>query len=222
MTTTTATTDAQRTFGFRVAHAAFRRDVARLEQAVPKIATPDDAAAVLAWFDRVADMLTHHHEIEDDIWWPALTAAGDFADREAAMVDEHARLVAALDSARAALVELAAVAAPERPAARRRAASAATTLARTVEAHLDAEEAAVFGVLAAADEAVVAACEKQSAKRDSLSMLAFALPWALDDAPADLDAEVRASLPGVLRLALGRFDRRYRRRFAGFFAVVAR
>jgi hypothetical protein len=211
-----------RTLGFRIAHAAFRRDMTRLERAVSRIEATEDAVAVAAWFDAVTTMLIHHHEVEDDIWWPALSRAVDgFDATSASMVHEHEQLVAALDRAHTALGELAAAPVAERASARRRAEAAATTVARATFDHLDAEEASVFPVLLVAPEDVVTAAEKASAKRDSLRMLRFALPWALDDLDAPLATEVTASLPGVLRIALRRWDRRYRRRFARALALSA-
>src|SRR5215213_8959442 len=86
----------------KVIHGAFRRDLGRFIAALDGFAEGDASRARqlgAAWanFD---DQLTHHHEGEHEIAWPALEAIGVSRELLADMDAEHATMAAALAEAR--------------------------------------------------------------------------------------------------------------------------
>ncbi|TIC87706.1 hemerythrin domain-containing protein [Nocardioides sp. GY 10113] len=90
--------------GMYAMHYAFRRDLADLAATVPRTAVEDRHAwrALDAYWRLFAELLHHHHTVEDEHYWPALSVAvdrrGDEDDRAlvAAMADEHAEIAPAL------------------------------------------------------------------------------------------------------------------------------
>lgn len=213
-----------RSIGFRVAHAAMRRDAERLVRAVRRSIGPRDAAAILAWFDHFAAMLARRQAEEDEIWLPMVVAAVDgFAATWAALTVEHERVSHQVGRTRQALAELAAARPPERTLRRQRATGAATLLRQEIEAHLLAEEAAVFPMLAAVADDVYAAAERSVARRVDVRGARVVLPWALDELdrrqPALLD-EAWPHVPRLTRLVAKRRCRDYRRSFTDFFELA--
>src|SRR5215469_3973517 len=92
-------------------HAALRRDLSRLREAAARLDSSADhpvaaPTTVLAGWDEFCTQLNNHHAAEDDDLWPILrrelSDASDLAAVDA-MVEEHARIPAALAAVDAAI-----------------------------------------------------------------------------------------------------------------------
>ncbi|MEU6553117.1 hemerythrin domain-containing protein [Streptomyces sp. NPDC046915] len=130
----------------RLLHKMHRAATSLLAEAAQSSAAP--SAALTELRDFLVAALRHHHESEDDVLWPQLTAAEPtVAAGLAELATEHDALDAALDALAAA---------PVRDADDRAALIAAAVAVRDlVHTHLGHEEPLLFPVLAAhmSDEA---------------------------------------------------------------------
>ena len=82
----------------RIIHGAFRRDLARFENALATLADGDTRRAQqlsTAW-DNFEHQLTHHHKSEHAIAWPALQKAGLSPELTTRWDGEHERMAAVL------------------------------------------------------------------------------------------------------------------------------
>src|SRR4051812_42983787 len=78
-------------YGYAAMHLAMRRDAARLVRTLA--ATPADPATLERWWTAYRDVIVRHHTREDDLIWPALTAADPtFATDVVTMHDDHDEL----------------------------------------------------------------------------------------------------------------------------------
>ncbi|HEV8297749.1 MAG TPA: hemerythrin domain-containing protein [Acidimicrobiales bacterium] len=172
----------------RAMHAAFRRDLARLESVAPHVdrsgfMTPQ----VRTGWTAFRDWLRDHHAAEDDDLWPVLRArlVDASALREVdAMVAEHRSIPGALAAVDAALANGFGVR------------SAAADLAAMVHDHLDHEERSVFPLL----EQHLSRQEwrrflETERDRHSLRERPRWLAWVLDDASERDAAAVMAEMP---------------------------
>jgi hypothetical protein len=192
--------------GFMYAmHNAMRRDLSRLESAVSLLAGAPAAPETVAGFEQLRKELLVHHEAEDDDLWPRLRPRldqqSDLADVDA-MVEEHARIPAALDAVASAL------------RGEGDAPAAVSTLNTIVRAHLEHEERDVLPLvrqhLSDADWHEFLRTERS--KQPPRDRVAF-LTWVLDSAsPAD-ESVVLHELPPPGRIVYRRVLRpRYERR----------
>jgi hemerythrin-like domain-containing protein len=170
--------------GFMLAmHAAFRRDLSRLERTA---ATP--TPEVLAGWEVLSRRLLVHHEAEDQDLWPMLRAKTSVPAVDE-IVDEHEQIAKALDGVDAAL----------RGGGDR--ARVAHEFANLVRSHLDHEERAVLPQverhLTAQEWASFLRTERN---RQTPRSGAEFLGWVLDDAePVHAQAILREiPLPGRL------------------------
>jgi hemerythrin-like domain-containing protein len=169
-----------------VMHSAFRRDLDRFVGAVEQTPVTDRTvwSALAARWDRFAEVLHHHHTIEDDTIWPRLLARVDAAgDREgratlAAMEAEHAYLDPLLDACATGLQALAVRGDEDVRAA------LGVRLVATREGlgrHLAHEEEAALPLAQRHLPAAEWAAAEEAARRStSARQLAFLVPWAAD------------------------------------------
>ena len=104
MTTTTATTSEETTLNPAI-HAAFRRDLARFDNAFD-LFEPDDqrrAAQLGAAWENYSYQLHRHHQDEESFFWPAFRELGVDESIVDALDGEHEVMVAALTEADAAV-----------------------------------------------------------------------------------------------------------------------
>ena len=75
-----------------------RQDTAALVITVERAAADPDARRVLAgWFEAFAAGIVHHHQVEDDLFWPVLSERSEeFALAAADLDDDHHQLDAAM------------------------------------------------------------------------------------------------------------------------------
>ena len=198
----------------RAIHGAVRRDLTRFIAALEAFRPGDAARAqqlARAWanFD---DQLTHHHEGEHRIAWPALQKLGVAPELLTAMDAEHDVMAAALADARAALEALTrSPAAPEASAAL----GAMQNLRQVTDAHLAHEEAEIEPVyLANRDAPEIKAMGKEFAKVSPARGGRF-FAWVLDGASPEERAAVTGEVPGPVLAVLTRvFGRGYRKQVA--------
>jgi len=198
----------------RAIHGAVRRDLTRFITALEAF-RPGDAARAQqlsrAWanFD---DQLTHHHEGEHRIAWPALQKVGVAPELLTALDAEHDVMAAALADARAAVEALTrSPGAPEASAAL----GAMQNLLQVTEAHLEHEEAEIEPVyLANRDAPEIKAMGKEFAKVSPARGGRF-FAWVLDGASPEERAAVTGEVPGpVLAVLTTVFGRGYRKQVA--------
>jgi hemerythrin-like domain-containing protein len=200
-------------------HGAVRRELTRFSTALEAFRPGDAARAqqlARAWanFD---DQLTHHHEGEHRIAWPALQQVGVAPELLTALDAEHDVMAAALADARVALEALSrSPAAPEAPAAL----GAMQNLRQVTDAHLEHEEAEIEPVyLANRDAPEIKAMGKEFAKVSPARGGRF-FAWLLDGASAEERAAVTREVPGpVLTVISGVFGRGYRKNVAPVWKV---
>jgi hemerythrin-like domain-containing protein len=121
----------------RLVHDLQRKASSLLAEAAPRPEVP--AAALAEVRDFLVNQLRHHHQAEDDLLWPMITAeAPKLADPFASLSSEHEELDAALDAL---------VSAPVSEQDRTALASAAIKLRDLVHTHLDFEESVLFPAL---------------------------------------------------------------------------
>lgn len=121
-----------------VIHAALRRDLERLADAMASPLEVDRRLAIDAHMTWVLDALHHHHTAEDEGIWPAVLARNPDAERLLeSMEAEHEALAEASDGLRSALAGLVADGGEDR---RRRIAEATVTMQAAMLPHLEHEE----------------------------------------------------------------------------------
>ena len=195
-------------------HGAVRRDLTRFITALEAFPPGDGARAqqLAAAWENFDDQLTHHHEGEHRIAWPALQKVGVAPDLLTALDTEHDVMAAALADSRAAIEGL-----TRSPGA----AEAATALGAmrnlrdVTEAHLQHEEAEIEPVYQARrDTPELKAMGKEFAKVSPARGGRF-FAWVLDGASPEERAAVTGEVPGpVLTLLTTVFGRGYRKRVA--------
>ena len=191
-------------------HGAIRRDLARFGAALGSFPPGDAARAqqlARAWanFD---DQLTHHHEGEHRVAWPALRRMGVDPGLLAAMDAEHDVMAAALADARAAVGALSRSPGAEEAST---ALAAIRALQEVTLAHLEHEEAEIEPVyLAKRDDPEMKAMGKAFARVSPARGGRF-FTWVLDGASPEERAAVTSTVPGpVLSVLTAVFGRGYR------------
>jgi hemerythrin-like domain-containing protein len=185
--------------GFAIVHRAMRRDVDRLPKAITRAVSVDDGVALQRWFTKFEREVEHHHHREDEVVWPMLLErAPGFREHLGQLEDDHHQLDEAMARVRGALAALAA--GPD-GASRAEAGAAAVALAEHLHDHLDREEAAAFPMLAASfTPEAYKELETRLFKATPKRLIAFELPFAMDELPRELGAEKLAELPLLIRV----------------------
>ncbi len=209
--------------GMYAMHHAFRRDLDAFAAAVENTPVSESAVWVALrerWL-RMADVLHHHHGVEDEALWPVLRRHAEEAGNteELSLLEdmeaEHEVIDPALAAVRTAFDEMC-----EHPCAdHRNALDIRVAAAReSLHQHLAHEEGQALPMLqrtlsvAENDE-----FEAAAGKAYPLRIVPFILCWVMDGLPADArDRVVGMAPPGygfVHRLLRGRYERRERQAF---------
>jgi iron-sulfur cluster repair protein YtfE (RIC family) len=198
----------------KVIHAAVRRDLDRFAVALREFSEGDTGRAAdlhRAW-ENFDEQLTHHHEGEHEIAWPALRAIGVPEADITRFDEEHEAMAAALVEARGRMAALG------RSATRADADTAAAAIEHLKAAtlpHLAAEEELtepLFGEYH--DHPAMKQMTKQFG-RQSPKVGGVFFAWLLDGSPPAETAALRSSVPGpVLAILTGVFGRRYKKEIA--------
>jgi hemerythrin-like domain-containing protein len=209
--------------GMYVMHHAFRRDLRRFVTAVRQTPIGDAPTwrALGRRWGRFAEILHHHHTVEDDYFWPVLIRhAEERGDAEAlamlnAMEDEHAEIDPALIACRQGFQAMV-----DHPCAdHRNALDVHLTGAReALDAHLGHEESEALPFLQqvlSTDEYAV--LEAAAGRGYPARLTAFLLPWVMDELPAEARQRILGKagrpLAILLRLVTPRYARAERRAF---------
>ena len=198
-------------------HHAFRRDLNRFETAVR--ATP--IGEVATWqalarrWDRFAEVLHHHHQVEDEYIWPVLERhAAEDGETSAtemlhAMEAEHAQIDPALQAVQQAFRAMA-----DHPCADHRNALdvRVTAVRAALLEHLRHEETDALPYL----QRVTTPEEEKAMSKGAESgypmrITPFVVPWVSEEVPDELSTPIlKAAGPAfvvLLRLTRGRFRR---------------
>ena len=195
-------------------HGAFRRDLDRFVGALGSFPPGDlDRAKQLgtAW-ENFDDQLTHHHEGEHTIAWPALQKIGVSADLLKQLDAEHDTMAAALSEARTAMGALVRTAGHQESQA---ALAAIQKLKAATVTHLDHEESEIEELyLKNSGTPAMIEMGKAFAKVSPARGGRF-FAWTLDGATPDEKAAITGNVPGpVLAIIGGIFGRGYRKNVA--------
>jgi hemerythrin-like domain-containing protein len=195
-------------------HQSLRADAARLATAIAELGhsdRQDRLPGIQAFFGHYREQLIMHHRHEDELFFPAL-AARVGADRMhlTELAGQHEALDSALQAAGEGLTVLADPAA-DLAAGRVRAASALSTMAGLLAAHLTLEEQNALPLfeseMSAADYRELEARARKATPRPQAQLL---VPWIIAHAtPEQRKALFRSAPP--LRLAHRLNHRRYQR-----------
>lgn len=176
-------------------HRAVLRDLDRFDRALPQF-TPGDqgrATGLVAAFDRLDRLLTHHHGDEEEHLWPLLGRRSEDAVEVGQLTEEHDRIiVGAMEGARTAFGRLRTSAS----AAGAQAAAAAVTELRSVAAaHFEHEELNFPTLLATADQEALPGAIRQLGRGQPLREGLLFLQWVADGTDADQQAFLRSTIP---------------------------
>lgn len=197
-----------------VAHAAFRRDLARFDTALSMFPAGSQHRAdqlKKAW-DHFAAELHHHHSYEEQFFWPALQQAVPDLPMMTDLDEEHQAMRAALTEADTAMSAFGV-----EPSAARAAIAwgAVTHLADVLLAHLEHEENDLEPLSAEyASSAPMQVARKQVMKAHR-GRLGNVLAWLQDGADDNARRFLREEIPTpVVYVATKVAGRRYRREIA--------
>jgi hemerythrin-like domain-containing protein len=187
-----------------VIHAAVRRDLARLGQALQafSVGSRIRAAELDAAWRHLDGQLYHHHHGEETIFWPALRELGADESLVGDLGGEHERMADAMTSTRAAMSALAAEPGEEQLV---EAKTAVATLSDAVDVHFRHEERDLEPMMA---ESVGTPQFKKAQvairRTQTLPAAGGYLAWLLDDADPDARAFVVQEIPKPVVLVLTR------------------
>ena len=198
----------------RVIHAAVRRDFERTAKALDSFRDGDARRAVelnRAW-DHLAGQLTHHHEQEDTLIWPALEGLGVDPVLLGEMESEHQAMHEALVETSEQMARLAGSALNEDATA---AAEALEHTRNVTERHLRHEEQELEPALLQHAESPEWKLVERQLRKQPLTAAGGFFAWVLDGVPPREEAYVRSTVPAPVVLLLSRvLGMGYRRRIA--------
>jgi hemerythrin-like domain-containing protein len=203
--------------GMYVMHHALRRDLARFGVAVA--GTPDGEgdvwAALEARWSRMAEILHHHHGVEDDALWPVLRrhAQEEMAHDDLRMLEdmeaEHEVIDPGLTACREAFASMRAHPCTDhRNALEIRVGALHAALLEHL-AHEEGEALPMLQRTLSVEENE--AFERAAQRAYPLRIVPFALPWAMDGLPEEACDRILATTPPGYGLALRLLRRRYQR-----------
>ncbi len=206
--------------GMYLMHHAFRRDLTAFEVAVRR--TPCHAEttwrALAGRWTRFAEVLHHHHAVEDASIWPqVLGAVTAEPDRLllAAMEAEHAHIDPALAATGSAFATMAAHPCEEHRAALETEVTAVHQLLHEHLAHEETEALPLLQRTLSAEQ--FSLTEKAAKKAYPVRLLPFLVPWAMDELPEPIATsfmkEAGRVYSGLLTIARPRFRRAEQRAF---------
>jgi hypothetical protein len=197
-----------------IIHAALRRDLARFDAALADFSGTQARADQLwtAWENYRYQLQQHHHD-EETIFFPALREVGADEALVGEMDDEHAQMLAGLESAHQAMQAL-----RQSPTAdnARTARESIASFGAILAEHLEHEERDLEPFAAAklkgSPQGKAAAAAVRKAQKGNLGTF-FA--WLLDGADADTRSALSREVPAPIVFLINRLGGRdYRRRIA--------
>ena len=197
-----------------VVHAAFRRTLTRFDHALaafPDGSQPRADQLGRAW-DFFEQELHHHHDYEEEYFWPALQQTDADLSSLAELDAEHGAMRAALERASRAMGTLRSGPTATAAGAAR---AAVAELAEVLLDHLAHEERDLEPVSAAYQDAPPMKAALAQVKKAHLKHLGNFVEWLEDGADASDLAAMRKELPPPVIFLFGKIaGRRYRRQIA--------
>ena len=197
-----------------IIHAAFRRDLARFDEALATFPADSRSRAdqlARAW-DNFAGQLHHHHQDEETIFFPAFQELGVDEGLIKDLDSEHGAMLEALDSAEMSMGSLHLDPSADNAAAAR---AALATLDRVMTTHLDHEERDLEPFAAqhkAAPRLKRAQVAVRKAHRGGVGTF---MAWLVDGAGPATKIALRKEIPGPVLFVLTRVaGRNYERQIA--------
>lgn len=197
-----------------IIHAAFRRDLARLDQALASshAGTPRRGTEIATAWDNFDFQLHHHHADEETIFWPALRTLGASDALAEELESEHARMVVALEHAEAAMDRYRADPGTGTSASAR---AAIAELAEVIRQHLGHEERDMEPISAAHHTAPEMKAAQKAVRRAHRGNTGTLFTWLLDGADEADVRGLRREIPRPVLFVITRTSgRRYRRTVA--------
>ena len=193
----------------RVIHAAVRRDLDRLTDALGRMQDGDRprAQALDRAYRNLQTELTHHHEGEDTHIWPMLASVGVDRALLSTMESEHHAMAEALAETRSAMATVA------MSGSRTDAAAARDSLRRTrdvTERHLRHEETELEPLLTPHLESPQWHAAEKSLRKQPLPVAGRFFAWLTDGMSEENRAFLKQTVPTPVVTVLSRvFGRRY-------------
>ncbi len=196
-----------------VIHSAFRRDLARFDDALggfSPVAGPKWQLEA-AW-SNLSSQLHHHHEDEETIFWPTLRELGANSSLIGELQGEHAQMMCALNAADAAMKAFHAEPSQENAS---KAHATVTELNRVTLSHLAHEEQDLEPIAAAHLSSSQMKAAQKAVRRAHKGETGNFFAWLLDDADLDTKAGLRREVPPPVLFVISRVGGHdYRRRIA--------
>ena len=197
-----------------IIHAAFRRDLHRFDQALAVFPanSPGRAKEVTAAWDNFSFQLHHHHQDEENIFWPALRSLGADQATEGDLEGEHAQMLLALNRANDAMSALRTTATSADAAAARQAIDSLASVLLNQLAH---EERDLEPFAAAQHHTPQIRAAQRAVRKTHRGNHGTFVAWLLDGADADAVLALRREIPRPVLFVISRVAaRRYRRTIA--------
>ena len=197
-----------------IVHAAFRRDLRRFDVALaafPDGSQPRADELARAW-DFLEQELHHHHDYEEQYFWPALQQTDADLSALVHLDEEHSDMRRALAQASPAVAALRAQPTAAQAEAAR---TAVSRLADVLRAHLAHEEADLEPISAAYKGSPPMKAAHTKVKKAHFRSMGNFVEWLQDGATANDKAALRREMPApVIAVFSVLAGRRYRREIA--------
>lgn len=201
-----------------VIHAAFRRDLGRLDGALGSFPTGsrERAEQIAPTWDNLALQLRKHHQDEETIFWPALRELGADESMVGDLGGEHEHMLTALDTADESMATLRGNPTAENAAA---AHASVAQLRRVLEDHLAHEERDLEPFAAEHHKSPQIKAAQVAARKAHRVGVGTFFSWLQDAADADARAGLKRDVPPPALFVISRIaGRDYRRRIASVWA----
>ena len=197
-----------------IMHAAFRRDLGRFDHALAAFPAGSHARAdqLHAAWANYAYQLHHHHEDEENIFWPAFRELGADESLVGDLDGEHARMLAALDVATSSMQVFHADPSADNT---QKARAAIAELGNVLLEHLEHEEQDLEPFAMSHSKAPQVKAAKRAVRKAHAGNTGTFMAWLQDGADTDTIAALRHEVPApVLFLVTKVGGRRYHREIA--------
>jgi hypothetical protein len=196
-----------------VIHSAFRRDLARFDDALDAFSLGHGPGPQLeaAWIN-LSGQLRHHHEDEETIFWPAIRVLGASGSLSEELQGEHTQMMSALDAADAAMKAFCSEPSPENAS---KAHATVTELERVTLSHLAHEERDMEPIAAAHRSSTQMRAAQKAVRKAHKGQTGTFFRWLLDGADLEAKAGLRQEVPPPVLFVISRVGGRdYKRRIA--------
>jgi hemerythrin-like domain-containing protein len=203
----------------RVIHAAVRRDLTRLDAALGAVQDGDTARAqqLQRAYAALHEQLSHHHQQEDAIVFPALKRMGIDATLVGEMDTEHHAMADALDETATVMRRYATSSSSADAAA---ALESVRSTTQVVERHLAHEEAELEPLMEPHKDDPIYKQAEKDVRKGPVTQAGVFFAWLTDGMEPHVESSLRSHVPSPVVLVLRKvFGRRYYREVAPAWKV---